>query len=457
VARVWIAVDGKKKVWKLPEAPVHVGSGEGAQIRLDDPEAAGRHCRIEKTPDGWKVSLLSEDAPILVNGKPVAEHYLAQGDVIKVGGTEIHFELLEGAPAAPAPKVEAGVEGGPAAASRRAPSRRRAGTAGARSRGGGAASSSRRSRPAGRSRRSSRGEEDLEERPRGRRYRQPQGLPGWATGLLVLAGTAVAVLVILAVIRSMSPAPDLARRALTEAIQMGDFDRAYERLGKARGVLSEEELAEWKDKIEKAKQEDALRQKQARMQNDFLVHIKKFEESKAVRVQKLKYRIFDLMIRCQLFLQDYPDSPYADEVRRIMDKYRGEVDMENPEWPWIVSMVRYPYEKSQHHKRFDRSFRLIQLVKAKYPQFNNAEQMGKLEAETLRFANMYGRREVEDFCYKKIIQGGEKSIPVINEEIKDLNWMIQHVGVPQWVERGKQALKDLLAYRDKVARELEGR
>ncbi len=450
MARVWIALEGKKKVWKLPEAPVYVGSGEGAQIRLDDPGAAGRHCRIEKTPDGWKVSLLSEDAPILVNGKPAAEHYLAQGDVIKVGNTEIHFELLEGAPAAKAaPTVEPAAGG----AGRRAPSGRRTSAGGRASSRRASSGSGRSSRGAGRRR----AVEDEEERPRrGRRYRQTQGLPGWATALLALAGTAVVVVVILMAIRSTNPQADVTREAIRQAVNGGDFDGARKKLREAVGILDPQEIARLRDEVNKAEREDQQRVKLARMENDFRVHIQKFEQSRAVRVQKLPYRVFDLMIRCKLFLQDYPNSPYADQVRRIMEKYRGVVDMDHPDFTWIVSMVRYPYEKSQHHKRFDRSFRLIEYVKQHYPQFNNPEQMGKLEAETLKFANMYGDHEVNRFVYKEIIQKGEKSIPAINDEIKDLDWMIKHVGLAEWQRRGKQAMKDLLEYRAKVARELQG-
>ncbi len=443
MARVWIAVDGKKKAWKLPGAPVYVGSGEGAQIRLDDPGVAGRHCRIEKTAEGWKVSLLSEDAPILVNGSPAAEHYLAQGDVIKIGDTEIHFELLDVAPAAKA---------APKAASR-------GGSAGRVSARGSAGSR----RPAG-GRRSSRGpgrrgaeEEDGARPRRGRRYRQSQGLPGWATALLALAGTGVVVAVILMAVLSTNPKADLTRSAIQQAMREGDFDGARKKLREAVGILDPQEIDQLKSQVDKAEREDRKRVQLARMENDFRVHIQKFEASRAVRVQKLPYRVFDLMVRCELFLKDYPNSPYADDVRRIMEKYKGVVDMDHPDFTWIVSMVRYPYEKSQNHKRFDRSFRLIEYVKARYPQFNNSEQMGKLEAETLKFANMFGEREINKFVYQEIINKGVTSIPAINDEIKDLDWMIKHVGLPQWQKRGEQAMKDLLEYRAKVARQLEGK
>ena len=447
MARVWIALEGKKKVWKLPDTPVYVGSGEGAQIRVDDPGAAGRHCRIEKTPDGWKVSLLTEDAPLLVNGNPAAEHYLAQGDVIKVGNTEIHFELIEGAPAASA-------AGGGA---RRTTSARRTSaraSAGGRASSRGASAGSRRSSRASGRRAAA---EEEEERPRrGRRYRQSQGLPGWATALLVLAGTAVVVVVILMALKSTNPQADLTRKAIRQSTMEGDYEGARKKLREAQGILDPREIANLQAEVDKAERDDQQRLKLARMENDFRVHIQKFEQSRPVRVQKKKYRIFDLLVRCELFLKDFPNSPYADEVRRIIQKYRGLVDMDHPDFTWIVSMVRYPYEKSQHHKKFDRSFRLIEYVKNRYPQFNNPEQMGKLEAETLKFANMYGRKEIEKFVYKEIIQKGEKSIPAINDEIKDLDWMIKHVGLAEWQRRGKQAMKDLLEYRAKVAREIEG-
>ncbi len=450
MARVWIALEGKKKVWKLPDGPVYVGSGEGAQIRVDDPGAAGRHCRIEKTPDGWKVSLLTEDAPLLVNGKPVAEHYLAQGDGIKVGDTEIHLELLEGAPAASASASAAAGGARRASPGRRASARTSAGSRSS-SRGGGSASR-RSSRASGR-----RAASEEEERPRrGRRYRQSQGLPGWATALLALAGTAVVVVVILLAVKSTNPQADLTREAIRQATREGDFESARKKLRQAVGILDPQEIANLRAEVDKAEREDQKRLKMARMENDFRVHIQKFEQSRPVRVQKKKYRIFDLLVRCELYLKDFPNSPYADEVRRIIQKYQGLVDMDHPDFTWIVSMVRYPYEKSQHHKKFDRSFRLIEYVKNRYPQFNNPEQIGKLEAETLRFANMYGRKEIEKFVYQEIIQKGEKSIPAINAEIKDLDWMIKHVGLAEWQRKGKQAMKDLLEYRAKVAREIEG-
>ena len=444
VARVWIAVDGKKKVWKLPETPVYIGSGENVQIRLDDPGVAGRHCRIEKTAEGWKVSLLAEDSPILVNGNPVAEHYLAQGDVIKVGGTEIHFELMDAPASAPAAKSGASRSGSSSSRRSSPAGRSRAGASGGRS-------SSR-----GR-RRSSRAVEEQEERPaRGRYSRKSQGLPSWVTLLLGVVGAAVVILVAIKAVQSTNPSAKLVEDSVLQFLADGDFDKANEKLDAARGILSEEKIAELRNRIEEQRKKDQERQKRAMMENEFRVYIKRFEESKVVRVQKKPHRVFDLMIRCELYLKDHPDSPHADEVRRIMEKYRGVVDMDNPDFKWIVSMIRYPYEKSRQHKRFDRSLRLLQLVKARYPQFNNPEQMGRLEAETLRFANMYGRKEVEEFVYKKIIQAGETSIPVINQEIKDLDWMIKHVGLPEWQEKGKRAMKDLLEYRDKVARKLSG-
>jgi len=72
----------------------------------------------------------------------------------------------------------------------------------------------------------------------------------------------------------------------------------------------------------------------------------------------------------------------------------------------------------------------------------------------LHYANVFGKREVDDS--EAMVRNNVRHPPQINEQLKNLRWMIDHVGLPEWVEKGREALKKLEDHRDRVRREERG-
>lgn len=70
--------------------PLHrcllIGTGDGCDIRLEQPGVAARHAEVRVSEKGSVVlRSLEESSPILCNGEPVTERELASGDEIRVG------------------------------------------------------------------------------------------------------------------------------------------------------------------------------------------------------------------------------------------------------------------------------------------------------------------------------------------------------------------------------------
>ncbi len=78
---------------------VTFGTGADCQVRVTDAQSDEEHCRIEKTPHGWKLVDLESLNGTAVNGSVVNTKLLQDGDVIRIGAFEAVFN--PGAAAAP--------------------------------------------------------------------------------------------------------------------------------------------------------------------------------------------------------------------------------------------------------------------------------------------------------------------------------------------------------------------
>lgn len=74
------------------ETPVTIGRLPGCDVVVDDPQVSRRHVEVQRADDGFVVRDLGSLNGTTLNGQPVREAVLADGDVIGVGGTEIVFE-----------------------------------------------------------------------------------------------------------------------------------------------------------------------------------------------------------------------------------------------------------------------------------------------------------------------------------------------------------------------------
>jgi hypothetical protein len=100
--RLFVKTPGAdEKVYEVRQDEVTVGRDPKAEVAVEDRTLSRRHCRIYAGTDGWRVTDLNSKNGTFVNGAPVLDDLLAEGDRIELGETVISV-FLPGAGAAAA-------------------------------------------------------------------------------------------------------------------------------------------------------------------------------------------------------------------------------------------------------------------------------------------------------------------------------------------------------------------
>ncbi len=71
-----------------------VGRAAGSHVKITDKAMAMNHCRLFRKDEEFTVYALSDSRPTSVNGGEVKKVVLHSGDRIRVGDTELLFELV---------------------------------------------------------------------------------------------------------------------------------------------------------------------------------------------------------------------------------------------------------------------------------------------------------------------------------------------------------------------------
>jgi hypothetical protein len=82
--------DGRR--YTLGEKPVTIGRMSDCEVVLADPRSSRRHAEIQPVGHGFVISDLGSMNGTMVNGTPIREHPLSDGDEIRLGSTVLHFE-----------------------------------------------------------------------------------------------------------------------------------------------------------------------------------------------------------------------------------------------------------------------------------------------------------------------------------------------------------------------------
>ncbi len=75
--------------------PVRIGRGSGCQIRLSDPLSSRTHAILSREQDQWVLSDADSRNGTLVNQRRVSIQRLKQGDRIRIGSTELEFDIVQ--------------------------------------------------------------------------------------------------------------------------------------------------------------------------------------------------------------------------------------------------------------------------------------------------------------------------------------------------------------------------
>ncbi|NOZ22477.1 MAG: FHA domain-containing protein, partial [Planctomycetes bacterium] len=89
-----IQVGGREQTVELKRAVTSIGRDDTNDVRIGDPSVSGRHCRIERTEEGFTVVDLGGKNGTHVNGRKIKEHNLEPQDKIEIGHTVIYFETV---------------------------------------------------------------------------------------------------------------------------------------------------------------------------------------------------------------------------------------------------------------------------------------------------------------------------------------------------------------------------
>jgi hypothetical protein len=85
-----VLADGRRV--RLGDEPATIGRLPDCAISLSDPNSSRTHAEVRRHADGWMVVDLNSTNGTKVNGSPIRERVLQDGDEITVGNTEIRFE-----------------------------------------------------------------------------------------------------------------------------------------------------------------------------------------------------------------------------------------------------------------------------------------------------------------------------------------------------------------------------
>lgn len=93
-AYLLVSTRGRPPVqFDLGDAVIGVGRGSDNDVIVDDPEVSRHHCQLKLQHGAYSFADLGSRNGSFVNGQPVSEIALGPGDVIRIGSTEIEFQV----------------------------------------------------------------------------------------------------------------------------------------------------------------------------------------------------------------------------------------------------------------------------------------------------------------------------------------------------------------------------
>jgi hypothetical protein len=89
-----VQTDGAPRVrFDLGGALISIGRASDNDVIVDDPEVSRHHCQLKLQHGAYSLADLGSRNGSWINGQPVSEVALGPGDLIRIGSTEIEFQV----------------------------------------------------------------------------------------------------------------------------------------------------------------------------------------------------------------------------------------------------------------------------------------------------------------------------------------------------------------------------
>lgn len=89
-----VHTDGAPRVrFDLGGALISIGRASDNDVIVDDPEVSRHHCQLKLQHGAYSLADLGSRNGSWINGQPVSEVALGPGDLIRIGSTEIEFQV----------------------------------------------------------------------------------------------------------------------------------------------------------------------------------------------------------------------------------------------------------------------------------------------------------------------------------------------------------------------------
>lgn len=107
MARLVIGSGAEAKSFELSEATITVGRAPENTIQIEEPSVSGRHARLLRDGEQFRLFDLDSTNGTRVNGETVKEATLRAGDAVQFGKVEARFEAEAVATPLPPPQIAA--------------------------------------------------------------------------------------------------------------------------------------------------------------------------------------------------------------------------------------------------------------------------------------------------------------------------------------------------------------
>jgi len=333
MARLMVSFQNAEFAFDLRGDVVRVGSGSNCGLLLKDPAVGKEHLEMRRAGPAWKLIDLESASGTRVNGLYVNKHDLKAGDVVSIGSARLTFLADEGVAAAPIPGAAAAPAPipqayapapayAPPAAAYAAPAPVYAA----------APPAQQARRPAGRGRGRDRDRDRDDDRDdRDRRSRAPRRDGGGSAMMVLLLFLAAggAIFLVIQFTREdlkVDPNSELVKQAAALEAK-GDWEAllAYDGRGEKSFPDSYRQI---QFTVERAKRNWAVvkgERATAEAEETFASQIKGPRENGTIESSSL-------VLRCDDFIQKFPDHPKANEANFIRISLTGE-----PSPAWVAS------------------------------------------------------------------------------------------------------------------------